>query len=94
MAWIAYKKGLQYSISELDTTRSKNVQNTRLSCTVYREDHGNQKSGIDSRRKKLSRSKDTKRHITGRCTTTIMICNIDYATQPHRWGMHSRIQTL
>ena len=32
-------------------------------------------SGIDSRRTKLSRGKDPKRHIPGRCIITITICD-------------------
>ena len=37
-----------------------------------REEHGNMMSGIDSKRKKLSGGKDSKRHIQGRCSITIM----------------------
>ena len=33
--------------------------------------------------KKLSRSKDPERHIPGRCTITITICNSDDGTQLH-----------
>ena len=45
------------------------------------------------RRKELSRSKNPKRHIPGRCTITITICDSHDATQPHPLEMHSRIQT-
>ena len=51
-------------------------------------------SWIDSRRKSFDRSKDPKRHIPGRCTITITICNSDDATQPHTQEMYCRIQTL
>ena len=50
-------------------------------------------NGIDSKRKKLSRSKDPKRHIPGRCTVTITLCNSDDATPSHSQEMQSRIQT-
>ena len=50
-------------------------------------------SGVDSRREKLSRSKDPKRYIPRRCPITITIYKIDDATQPHTQKMHSRIQT-
>ena len=39
---------------------------------------------------KLSRGKDPKRHIPGRCTITITICNRHNATQPHPYEIHSR----
>ena len=38
---------------------------------------------IDSKRKKHSKGKDPKRHIPGRCTITITICDSHDATQPH-----------
>ena len=40
---------------------------------IYPEDHGNLNSGIESRKKTLSRGKNPKRHIPGRCTMTITI---------------------
>ena len=65
-----------------------------LHClTVYREEHSNLVSGIDNRRKKLSRGKDPNRHIPGRCIITITICNNDDAAQSHHKEMHSRIKT-
>ena len=47
-------------------------------------------SGIDSRREKLSGSKDPKRCVPRRCSITITIYNCDDATQPHTQEMHSR----
>ena len=71
----------------------KNSQIIIISHTVYREDHRNLESGIDSRRKKLNRRKDPVRHIPGKCIITITIRNSDDATQSHSQEMHSRIQT-
>ena len=68
------QKSLRYGPSNLDTTLSQNVYNTRSNRTVYREDHANLESGIDSRRTKLSRGKDPKRHIPEGCTTAITLC--------------------
>ena len=42
----------------------------------------------------LSGSKYPKRYIQRTCTTTITICNIHAATQPHTQEMHSWIPTL
>ena len=56
-------------------------------------DYNNQESGIDSSRKKFSCGKDPERHIPGRYTFTITICNIDDTTQSHLHEMHNRVQT-
>ena len=39
------------------------------------------KSGIDSMRKKLSRGENSERDLLKRCTITIIICDHDDATQ-------------
>ena len=57
-------------MKKLDERLSQNVQNTRQSHKVYRENHGKLESKIDSRRKKL-----IWRENPGRCTITINICD-------------------
>ena len=92
MAWIDYKKTYDM-IPQSWILHCLKMYKIRLSHIVYWEDHGNLKNGTDSKRKKISRGKDPKRHILGRCTITITICNSHDATQPHALEMHSRIQT-
>ena len=78
------------STTKLDTKLSKNVKKYSI---VYREDHANLGSGIDSRRSKLSSGKDIKRHIPERCTIITTICYSHDDTQPHPQEMPRRIQT-
>ena len=89
MAWIDLKKAIWYGPAKLDNKLPQNIQDIKRSHTFYE----NLKSGIDSRREKLSWSKDPKNYIPGRCTLTITIFNSNDATQPHTQEMHSRIQT-
>ena len=71
----------------------QNVQNIGWSHKLYRENHGNQESRIDSRRKKLTWSKDPESYIPGRCTINIIICKSDDATKQHTQEIHRRKQT-
>ena len=89
--WI--QKGILYGPTKLDNKLSQNVQNIRWSHKLYRENHQNLVSEIDSRREKLSWSKDPKRYIPRRCTITITIYNCNDATKPHTQEVHNRIQT-
>ena len=57
------QKGIWYGSTKLDTTLSQNVQNITWSHKLHWKDHANLESGADSRRKKLSRSKDPKRNF-------------------------------
>ena len=47
---------------------------------LYRENHENLESGIDSRRKKLSWGEGPRRYISRRCTITVTIHNCHDAT--------------
>ena len=47
------QKGIGYGPAKLDNKLSQNVQNIPWSHKLYRENHENLESGIDSRRKKL-----------------------------------------
>ena len=87
------QKGIFYGLTKLDNKLSQNVQNVRWVHKLYRENHENLESAIDSRREKLSRNKDSKRYIPRRFTVTFTIYNCDDATQPHTQKMYSRIQT-
>ena len=71
--WI--QKGIWYGSAKLDYKLPQNVQNIRWSHKVYRENHENLESGIDSRRKKLSWNKNPKRYISRRCTIILTIHN-------------------
>ena len=51
----------------------QNIKNIRWSQKLYRENHENLESGIDSRTKKHSWSKDPKSYISRRCTITVTI---------------------
>ena len=59
------EKGIWHGSAKLDNKLPKNVQNITWS-KLYRENQQNLESGIDSRRKKLSWSKDPKRYISRR----------------------------
>ena len=72
VAWIDYKKAYD--------TVPQNVQNIRWSHKLHGENHENLESRIDSRRKKLSWSKDPKRYFSRRCTITLTIHNSHDAT--------------
>ena len=84
------QKGKWYDPTKLDNKLPQNVQNIRLSHKLYRENHENLESWIDSRWEKLSWSEEV---YSRRCSITITICNSDDTTQPHTQEMHSRIQT-
>ena len=58
----------------------QNVQTMRWYHKLYRENHENQKNGIDSRRGKLSWSEGPKIYISRRCTITVFIHNCEDAT--------------
>ena len=77
------QKGVWYGPTRLDNKLPRNVENIRWSHKLYRENHENLKSVIDSRKEKFRWSKDTKMYISKKCPITIIIYNIDDATQPH-----------
>ena len=74
------QKGRWYGPAKVNNKLSLNVQNISWSHKLYRENHENLESGIDSRRKKLSWSKDPKRYFSRRCTITVTIHNCHYTT--------------
>ena len=74
------QKGIWYGSTKLDNKLSQNVQNITWSHKLYRENHENLQSGIDSRRKKLSWSKDPQRYISRRRTIIVTIHNCHDAT--------------
>ena len=86
------QKGIWYGPTKLDTTLYQNVQYITWSHKLHRKGHANLESGADSRRKKLSRSKDPKRDFP-RCSITLTIHNSHDATELHTQKMQSRIQT-
>ena len=90
VAWVDYKKGIWYGAPNLDNKLPQNVQNITWSHKLYRENHENPERGIDSRRKKLSWSKDLKRYISRRRTITVTIHN-NHLKTPQK--MRSRVQT-
>ena len=57
------QKGIWYGSTKLDNTLSQNVQNIRWSHKLHRQNHENLESGIDSRRKKISWSKEMLYHL-------------------------------
>ena len=59
MAWIEYK-GIWYGSAKWNNKLPQNVQNIKFSHKSYRKNLENLESGIDSRRKKLSWSKEPK----------------------------------
>ena len=72
------QKGIRYCIAKLDYKLPQNVQivqNIRWSHKLYRENHENLKSGIDTMRKKLSGSEGPKWYVSRRCTITMTIHN-------------------
>ena len=48
---------------------------------------------LPAREKSFAEVRDPKRHIPGRCTLIITICNSDDGNPSHSQEMHSRIQT-
>ena len=74
MALFDYKK-IWYCSAKLDHKLPQNLQNIRWSHKLYRKNNKNLENGIDSRRKKLSWSKNPKRYISRRCSITITIYN-------------------
>ena len=74
------QKGIWYSSAKLDNKLPQNVQNITWSHKLYRENHENLESGIDSKRKKLSWNKDPKMYFSRRCTITVTIHNCHDAT--------------
>ena len=69
------QKGIWYGSAKLDNKMSQNVQNITWSHKLYWENHDDLESWIDSRRKKLGRNKDSKRHFPRRCTIILTIHN-------------------
>ena len=69
------QKGVWHGLAKLDNKLPQNLQNITWSHKLYRENHENLESGIDSRMKKLSWSKDPKRHFSRRCPITVTIHN-------------------
>ena len=80
MTWIDYEKPYDMVLQNW-IIDSQKVQDIRLSHKVYRENHEKLESGIDSRRKKLSRGENPERNLPVRCTITITICKSDDSTQ-------------
>ena len=74
------QKGIWYGSAKLDNKLLQNVQNITCSHKLYRQKHENLESWIDSRRKKLSWSKDPKRYFSRRCSITVTIHNCHDAT--------------
>ena len=58
-----YKKGIWHGPAKLNNKLPQNVQYIRWSHKLYRENHENLESGIDSRRGKLGWSEGPKRYI-------------------------------
>ena len=90
LAW--QQKGMRYGSAKLDYKLPQNVQNISWNHKLYRKNHENLKSWINSRRKKLIWNKDPKRYISGICTINVNIHNRHDATKPHTQKMHSQIQ--
>ena len=88
------QKGIWYGPTKLGNKLPQNAHNNRWSHKLYRENHENLESGIDSWRAKFSWREDSKKkNIPRRCTITITIYNCDDATEPLTQKMHSWIQT-
>ena len=85
------RKGIWHGPAKLDNKLPQNVQIIRWSHKFYRENHENLEIGVDSRRKKLSWSKNPKSYFSRRCTITVTNHNCHDATYPHTQKMHSRI---
>ena len=79
--------------AELDNKQSQNVQDIRRSHKLYRENHWNLESGVDSRKKRLNWGENPESDLAGRCAITITFCNSDDATQSHTQEMHRQIKT-
>ena len=82
MAWIDYKKACDMAPQSWKINGLK-MYKISDEDKLYRENHENLESGIDSRREKLSWNKDPKRYIPLRCSVTIIYYDYDDATQPH-----------
>ena len=87
------QKGIWYVPAMMDNKLSQNVQNITRNHKLHRKNHAKLESWINSRRKKLSWNKDSKRYFSRRCTVTPTIHNCHDATKPHTQKMHGRIQT-
>ena len=74
------QKGIWHVSAKLDNKLSQNVQNFTWSHKLYRENHENLESGIDSGRKKVSWNKDLKRYFPRRFSITLIIHNCHDAT--------------
>ena len=94
MAWIDYKKTYGDMVHQTWLKRGNLKRETEsliLHCLkmykipdqVVQFIYANQESEIECWRKKLSRGKDPKRHIPGKCTLTMTIGDSHDATQPH-----------
>ena len=80
MAWIDYKKAYDMVPHSWIINSLKMY---KWSHELYRQNHENLESGIDSRRKKLSWSKDPKRYFPRRCSITLTIHNYHDAIYPY-----------
>ena len=87
------QKGIWHGSTKLDNKLPQNEQNITWSHKLYRQNHENLESGIDSRRMKLSWNKDPNSYFPRRCSVTLIIYNCHDATQPHTQKMHSQIKT-
>ena len=58
------QKCVWYSLAKLDDNLPQNIQNIRWSHKLYRENHENLESGIDSRREKLNWSEGPKTYFS------------------------------
>ena len=74
------QNGVWSVFAKVDTKLTQNIQNITWSPKLYRENHENLVSRIDSRREKLSWRKNLKRYISRRCTITVTIPNCPDAT--------------
>ena len=82
----------QYGHTILDSRLSKNVPGIWQSHKIYQRNHDKQESGIDSRRKNFSRGENPVKHLPGRCTFPITICNGNDATQLYTQEVHRGLQ--
>ena len=74
------QNGIGYGPTKLDNKLPQNVENIRGIHKLYRENHKNLESRIDSKRLRLSWSEDPKRYISRRCTINFTIHNCHDAT--------------
>ena len=93
-SWILHCLKMYKIPDEVMQVSIKSTFQVSMVCSInYRADHGNLESGFDRNRKRLIKGKDPERHIPGKCTITITICNSDDTTQSHSQEMHRWIQT-